>query len=73
MGALHISAIVGHWLRVEKQPWIVWQGEFKYSEAVRHNVPLLVFTVIVFLVFVTGVLLLTPDVMDLASKEGGKR
>ncbi len=54
----------------ERQPWIVWQGEFKYSNNARQMVPTLVLFVLILLVVFTGVILLTPDFMDWPQQRG---
>ena len=68
MGLLLVVGIVDHWLRVEKQPWIVWQGELRYSEFTRKMVALFLSFFAIVLSFFTRLFLLTPDIVDLTAK-----
>lgn len=70
MGAFHIAGIVAGWLQVERQPWIVWQGEYKYGGLTRSIVPLLVAFFLIVIVMATGVVLLSPDIAELMAKKG---
>jgi hypothetical protein len=71
MGVFLVAGIVSKWLCVGREPWIVWQGEYKYGGLTRSLVPLFVAFILLVLVMVTGVVLLVPDIIDLNVQKGG--
>lgn len=65
MGVFLVTGIVSKWLCVGRQPWIVWQGEYKYGYLTRQLIPLFVAFILLVLVMATGVVLISPDLMEL--------
>jgi hypothetical protein len=65
MGVFLVAGIVSKWLCVGREPWIVWQGEYKYGYLTRQLIPLFVAFILLVLVMATGVVLISPDIMEL--------
>jgi hypothetical protein len=65
MGVFLVAGIVGKWLCAGREPWIIWQGEYKYGYLTRQLIPLFVAFILIVIVMATGVVLISPDLMEL--------
>lgn len=59
-----VGSIVSDWLRSEKQPWIVWQGELRYGYLTRQLIPMFIAFILIVVVLITAIVVISLDFVE---------